>query len=160
MLCTMTETPPADPPRANRKLLGVLRGRLLAESLRVGHDLRIPALVVTRLGRHDVSSSTTPAPDAQEAPAAAGAVGSQPQVWTFVDFEAPADQAETVAEALARILEPDNGWWADFVVADVHYVVFADRVFRYRIGDADARDDVVADGLRAGTPRHQLDWGP
>jgi hypothetical protein len=85
---------------------------------------------------------------------------SQPKVWTFIDFQAPADQAEGVADALARVLEPEDGWWADFVVGDVHYVVFANRVFRYRIGDSDAREEVVAYGIQAGTPRHQLDWGP
>jgi hypothetical protein len=138
----------------------VLRGRLLAESLRVGHDLRIAGLAVTRVGRHDVSSSTTPSVEDQESPAAAGAIESQPSVWTFIDFEAPENQAEPLASALARILEPENGWWADFVVSDTHYVVFADRVFRYRIGDFDARDEVVAYGIRAGTPVHQLDWGP
>ena len=78
----------------------------------------------------------------------------------FIDFEAPDDKAVVLADALAVILERQDGWWADYVLNDIHYVVFADRVFRYRIGDSDARQEAVAYGIRAGKPRHQLDWGP
>ena len=117
-------------------------------------------LALTRVGRHDVSSSTTSGVDVEQRPSPGGAVNSQPKIWTFIDFQAPDDMADAVADALAHILAPDDGWWADFVVGDVHFVVFADRVFQYRIGDLDARNQVVAYGIRAGTPRHQLDWGP
>jgi hypothetical protein len=58
-------------------------------------------------------------------------------VWTFFDFEAPDNRADELAQALAAALETTSGWWADFVVGDDHVVVFADRVFRYRIGDPD-----------------------
>ena len=56
-------------------------------------------------------------------------------------------------------LEPTTGWYADFRVGADHVVVFAHRVFRYRIGDQPARDEAVAWGRAAGTPEHQLDWG-
>ena len=46
----------------------MLRGRLLTESLRVGTDLRITSLRVVRVGRHDVSDSTS---------------AGQPGIWTF-----------------------------------------------------------------------------
>jgi hypothetical protein len=35
-----------------------VRGRLLAESLRHGHDLRVRDLVVIRIGRHDMATRT------------------------------------------------------------------------------------------------------
>jgi hypothetical protein len=54
---------------------------------------------------------------------------------------------------------PDDGWYADFELADEHVVAFAGKVFRYRKGDRAARDEVVAYGRAAGTPEHQLDWG-
>ena len=91
--------------------------------------------------------------------ATGGAVGSQPSVWTFIDFEAPSEQADDLANALAGVLMATDGWWADFVVDHDHVVVFANRVFRYRIGDLDRRNEAVAYGIDAGTPRHQLDWG-
>jgi hypothetical protein len=121
----------------------MLTGRVQAESLRIGVEVAVPGLRVTRLGRYDVSGST---------------VASQPGVWTFLDVEAPDERADELASALAAALRPDDGWYADFSVGDEHVVVFAGHVIRYRKGDATARAQVVAYGLSAGTPRHQLDW--
>lgn len=136
----------------------MLRGTLLAESLRLGHDLRVADLDVTRIGRHDVSGTTTPGEQVPAEPR--GAVGAQPTVWTFVDFEAPDERADELADALAEALSPETGWYADFRVGAEHVVVFARRVFRYRIGDRAGRDAAVRHGIAAGTPPHQLDWGP
>ena len=138
----------------------MLRGRLLAESLRVGADLEVADLRVVRIGRHDVSSSTDPSVDADPAgDSPRGAVAGQPRIWTFLDFEAPDDRADDLAQALAAALQTETGWWADFVVGGDHVVVFAERVFRYRIGDTAARAEAVAWGRASGTPEHQLDWG-
>ena len=137
----------------------MLRGRLLAESIRVGADLEVADLRVVRIGRHDVSSSI-PSGDfdpADDSPR--GAVAGQPLIWTFLDFEAPDDRADDLAQALAAALETETGWWADFVVGGDHVVVFAERVFRYSIGDTRARAEAVAWGRASGTPEHQLDWG-
>ena len=122
----------------------MLRGRILLESLRVGVDIAVPDVRVTRFGRHDVSVST---------------VATQPDVWTFLDFEAPDERADDLAEALAAALLPDDGWYADFQSDDEHVVVFAGRAFRYRKGDAAGREEAVAYGRSVGTPEHQLDWG-
>ncbi len=139
----------------------VLKGTLLGESLRIGHDLRMLELRMLRIGRHDVSTSTAGTDGVTDTPdvGPGGATGSQPRVWTLVDFEAPEDCADELARALADALEPSNGWYADFTVGDDHVVVFAKKVFRYRKGDRTARDEAVTYGLAAGTPRHQLDWG-
>jgi hypothetical protein len=122
----------------------MLQGRLLTESLRIGAAITVPDLRVTRLGRQDVTDSTSP---------------SQPNVWTFLDFEAPEDCAEELAAALAVALLTDDGWYADFSVGNDHVVVFADRVFRYWKGERQARAEAVSYGRAAGTPEHQLDWG-
>jgi hypothetical protein len=137
----------------------MLRGRLLAESLRVGTDLRVMDLLVPRVGRHDGSQSTSPddgPPAADNQPR--GATDTQPKIWTFLDFEAPEERADELAQALADVLEPEGGWYADFIVGDDHVVVFAGHVFRYRIGDKQARDEAIAWGRAAGTPELQLDW--
>jgi hypothetical protein len=121
----------------------MLNGALLAESLRVGAELVVPGLRLTRLSRVDVSAS---------------ALSTQPRVWTFVEFEADDELAVPLAEALAGALLAEGGWYADFAVGDDHVVVFATRVFRYRRGDAEARGEVVAYGASVGVPAHQLDW--
>ena len=137
----------------------MLTGRLLTESLRVGADLRVADLTVVRVGRHDVATSTSP----DAAPTTEGQVGGaaqgQPQVWTFLDFEAPDERADELARALADALEATTGWWADFLVGDDHVIVFAGRAFRYRVGDRRGRQAAVDWGRAAGTPEHQLDWG-
>jgi len=122
----------------------MVRGRLLTESLRVGVDVRVPSLRVVRFGRHDVSESTS---------------DGQPDVWTFLDFEAPDEAADELAAALAGALLAGQGWYADFTVGDDHVVVFAGRVFRYAKGDQAGRAAAVEYGRSAGVPDHQLDWG-
>jgi hypothetical protein len=102
----------------------MLTGRLLAESLRVGADLEVADLRVVRIGRHEVSNSTTPSDASDPAGVSPrGAVAGQPAIWTFLDFEAPDDRADDLAQALAAALESEIGWWADFVVGADHVVV-------------------------------------
>src|SRR5690349_10235977 len=121
----------------------MLRGLLLTESLRVGAELAVDDLRVTSLVRRDVSDSV---------------VESQPDVWTFLEYEAPDARADELAEAFARALRPEDGWYTDFSVGDDHVVVFADHVFRYHEGDEAGHAEAVAHGRAAGTPEHQLDW--
>jgi hypothetical protein len=121
----------------------MFRGRLLAESLRLGSDLTVPDLTLTRIGQRDVSSS---------------AADSQPSVWTFVDFELPDHRADELAAQLARTLRPDGGWYADFRSEAEHVVVFAGKAFRYRVGDRDALHEAQEHGRSVGVPEHQLDW--
>jgi hypothetical protein len=121
----------------------VLKGTLLAESLRIAAPVELTGLRLTRLVRRDVSTSVAAA---------------QPSVWTFVEFEADDAVAEPLASSLAAALLAEGGWYADFTVADEHVIVFANRVFRYRRGDAAARREAEAYGRAVGVPDHQLDW--
>jgi hypothetical protein len=121
----------------------MLKGTLLAESLRIGASLDVAGLRVTRLSRHDVSASTSSA---------------QPPVWTFLDFEADDDVADPLAQSLAGALLANGGWYADFTVGDDHVVVFAGKIFRYRRDDQTGRAAAVEYGRTVGVPDHQLDW--
>ncbi|MFD5801549.1 hypothetical protein [Streptomyces sp. NPDC127020] len=139
----------------------MIRGRIIGESLRAGADIRLGGLSLVRLGRHDVSRSTLPAEEGTGRIDQHGVVDGQPSTWTFVDFEGADSLADDLAQLLARSLAPNYGWWADFTVdATEHAIVFAGRWFRYRIGDEAGRAEAVAWGRAAGTPEHQLDWGP
>ena len=83
---------------------------------------------------------------------------AQPNVWTFVEFEADDGAAEPLRRALEAALERAGGWYADFSVGSDHVVVFADRSFRYQRGDAAGRAEATAYGRSVGVPDHQLDW--
>lgn len=121
----------------------MLHGRLLAESLRIGAEVCVPDLRLTRVSREDVSGSVST---------------DQPRTWTCIDFEAEDETAEALAAAFARALLAEGGWYADFLVGSDHVVVFADRVFRYRSGDRAGRAEAVAYGLTVGVPAHQMEW--
>ena len=121
----------------------MLRGRILAESLRPGVVVEVPDLRVVRMWREDVSMGAGP---------------GQPPVWTLLDVEAPDERAGELADALAAALLSEGGWYADFEVGGDRVVVFAGRSFRYRRGDEPARAHVVAYGRSVGVPEHQLDW--
>ena len=121
--------------RCSCRFAPVLRGTLLAESLRTGADVRVPGLRLTRVERQDVSAFV---------PAA------QPPIRTFLDFEADDVVADELAQSLAGALLIEGGWYADFTVGDEHVVVFAGAVFRYRRGDLAGRARAVEYGQAAG----------
>ena len=121
----------------------MVKGTLLAESLKVGAELNVPGLRLTRVARRDLWASVSAA---------------QPPVWTFLEFEADDDVAGPLAESLAGALLADGGWYADFSAADDHIVVFSGQVFRYQRGDLDGRKQAMDYGRAMGVPDHQLDW--
>ncbi len=122
----------------------MLKGLLLAESLREEAVLEVPDLRLTRVVRRDVSGSAT---------------SDQPSVWTFLELEAADEVADRLADALSRALRAEGGWYADFTVGDEHVIVFAGRVFRYQRGDRAGRAEAQAYAGQVGVPPHQQDWG-
>ncbi|WP_230396591.1 hypothetical protein [Streptomyces blattellae] len=121
----------------------VITGYVIGESLRPGARFQPRGLRLRGIRRMDVSASAT---------------DGQPNLWTFVEWEADADDSTAVADALASALEPENGWYTDFTAGDERVVVFAGKVFRYPRGDEAGRAAVIAYGRSVGTPEHQLDW--
>ncbi len=117
-------------------------GTLLAESIRIGGVLDGLPLTVTRIFRL----------------AAGDIAAGQPELWTFIEFEVPAPEASELAQALAQVLNHSGGWYCNFSSEDETFVVFADRVFRYRRGDPTERARVEEYALSVGVPEAQIDW--
>src|SRR4051794_16796394 len=88
---------------------------------------------------------------------AANAVPGQQARWTLLEFEAEERAAADLAVALARCLDP-GPWYASFNTAEEAFVVFADRVFRYRRGDRSGRARAAQYARTVGVPEAQLDW--
>jgi hypothetical protein len=122
----------------------MLTGTVIAESLRIGSELRVPSMRIVRVERVDVSASSTPA---------------QPDVFTLMDLEADDEVADRLADTLAATLADGPAWYADFRAGDEHVVVFPGRIFRYTVGDAGGRQEAVEYGRGVGIPEPQLDWG-
>jgi len=121
----------------------MVKGTLLAESLKIGAELSVAGLRLTLVSRRDVSASVS---------------AVQPPVWTFLEFEADDAVAGPLAESLAQSLLAEGGWYADFRAGDDHVVVFAGKVFHYQRGDQDGRAEAMDYGRAMGVPEHQLDW--
>ena len=119
----------------------MIRGAIIGESLRPGTTLDQPVMRIVKLARCEVP----------------GAAEYQPGVWTMVEFEAPDEVSEPLAQALAgSLLEP--GWYADWKNDRQVTVVYPKRVFRYSRGDQAGRAAAQAHGRTVGVPDAQLDW--
>ena len=80
-----------------------------------------------------------------------------PSAWTMIHFEFPEDQTESVANALADVLD-SPGWYTNFDTPDDTIVIFPGRVFRYPRGEEAARAEAEAYAATLGIPAPQLDW--
>ena len=119
-----------------------LAGGLIAESLRIGAVLDDLGLTVRKISRANVGDVDA----------------GQPLTWTFLDFEAPDEDAPRLAAALSDSLDPTLGWYCDFRTADETFVVFGGRIFRYPRGDRTRRSEVEAYARSVGVPDPQIDW--
>lgn len=80
----------------------------------------------------------------------------QPLVWTAISFEADDRQGDVIVHAFSQALK--RGWYINASTETHVYVVFPDRVFKYRKGDASQREAVKAFGRESGIAESQLDW--
>jgi hypothetical protein len=127
---------------ARATVLIMIEGTLIAESMRSGAEFSGIRLVTRKIRR-----------------AASGDVSvGQPQLWTFIEFEAAESDAGLLAAALATVLDKQHGWYTDFRTPDETFVVYSGRVFRYPRGDDEARAEAAAYGRSVGVPEDQLDW--
>lgn len=118
-------------------------GALIAESLLLNVSLEgvpLEARKITRVGPLDTVSP------------------AQPKVWTFIEFFVADEHASLLAEALARVLDSDLGWYCDYRTEHETFVVFSGRIFRYPRGDAAGREQAASHARTVGVPERQIDW--
>lgn len=120
----------------------MIEGTLIAESIRAGAAIERVRLVTRKIHRASAGDASS----------------GQPELWTFIEFEAEESAAAPLADALAKALDRRHGWYADFRTAQDTFVVYSGRVFRYPRGDGPGRADAMAYGRAMGVPEGQLDW--
>ena len=117
----------------------MLRGAIVAESLRLGAVIDEVPLTLRKLERIEAG------------------LAEQPTLWTLLWFEAADEHTDRLAQALTVALD-GGGWYADFHSETEVTVVFPGRVFRYRRGDRRERAAVEVYASSVGVPDEQLDW--
>jgi len=120
---------------------GVIRGAIIAESLKPGTVLEGYDLLVTRWSRYEVG----------EVPE------WQPSVWTLIEFEADEETSDALAQRLCKDLR-EPGWYANWYSDTQAVVVFPEKVFRYKRGSKAGRTKAQNYGRACGVPEAQLDW--
>lgn len=115
----------------------MIKGTLIAESMRAGSSLTGVRLVVREVSRN--------------------AVTDQPGIWTAIEFEAGDSDADGLARDFAALMD-EPGWYVNYSSASETFVVYHDRIFRYPRGDEAGRAEAAAWGRAHGVPEDQLDW--
>src|ERR687897_569004 len=82
--------------------------------------------------------------------------------WTIHRVAVPEERAAEVAERFSEALDAEHAhaWYADFKNEDIHYVAFADKVFRVARHSEGRYAEVIEYGVRLGIPPYQLDFSP
>jgi hypothetical protein len=78
--------------------------------------------------------------------------------WTLHTVEIQENMVENVSEKLARAFDVDHigNWYADFKNADIHYVIFPNKIFKLDRSKNSDYDEMVEYALGIGLPESQL----
>lgn len=85
--------------------------------------------------------------------------GGRPKYWTVLFFTCGViDFPERIAKVM--ISDTDNGgnWFVDFKSYNVKYIVFKDKVLKYRIGNKAEKELVCAECRKMGISDEEMNW--
>lgn len=88
---------------------------------------------------------------------AENAEGDQPKQWTAIYFEVTKKKVNEAAEQLSRALKP-KGWYLNIFGENIIFVVFPNKVFRYKKENISEKIRAIEYGKTIGIPENQLDW--
>lgn len=85
--------------------------------------------------------------------------GEKPKYWTVLFFTS---DKKDFPEQIARVMgtDPDNGgnWFVDFKAGNVKYIVFKDKILKYRIGNQAEKDYVCDECRKMGISDEKMNW--
>lgn len=84
------------------------------------------------------------------------AVEWQPAEWTAIYVEGKDEDIQYCATAISNALL--EKWYANLSNSTTEYVVFRNRIFSYRKGDEEAKEEAKNYAKLMGIPEHQLNW--
>ena len=84
------------------------------------------------------------------------AVDWQPDTWTAVYVEGADTDVTEIAELISNSIL--DKWYANLSDSIWEYVIFHKKVFSYKKGDKNIKQQAQKYGKSIGVPEHQLDW--
>ena len=85
--------------------------------------------------------------------------GGTPKYWTALFFTS---DKRDFPEQVSRVMlsDPDRGgnWFVDFKAGNEKYIVFKDKVFKYRIGNRTEKDRVCEECRKLGISEKEMNW--
>lgn len=85
--------------------------------------------------------------------------GGKPKYWTVLFFTSDRkDFPEKISKVM--VSDPNRGgnWFVDFKAGNEKYIVFKDRILKYRIGNQAEKDHVCAQCREMGVLDEQMNW--
>jgi len=85
--------------------------------------------------------------------------GGKPKYWTVLFFTSDKkDFPEQVAKVMVANADKGGNWFVDFKAGNVKYVVFKDKVLKYRIGNQEEKELVCAECRKLGITDAEMNW--
>ena len=86
-------------------------------------------------------------------------VGGSPKYWTALHFTSN-DVSLPDHLSKAMISDPERGgnWFADFKNGDIKYIVFRNKILKYRIGDLSEKNKVKNECRKMGITDEEMNW--
>lgn len=85
--------------------------------------------------------------------------GGKPKYWTVLFFTSDKkDFPEQVAKVMVADADKGGNWFVDFKAGNVKYVVFKDKVLKYRIGNQEEKELVCTECRKLGITDAEMNW--
>ena len=85
--------------------------------------------------------------------------GGKPKYWTVLFFSSDKkDFPEQISKVM--VSDSDNGgnWFVDFKAGNEKYIVFKNKILKYRIGNQSEKDYVCAECRKMGISDGEMNW--
>lgn len=84
--------------------------------------------------------------------------GGKPKYWTALFFTSA---AADFPELVSKVMLSDSGsgsWFVDFKASQVKYIVFKDKILKYKIGNPSEKEYVCNECRKMGILDEQMNW--
>ena len=82
-----------------------------------------------------------------------------PKYWTVLFFTCDKrDFPERISKVMLSDPDTNGNWFVDFKAGNEKYIVFKDRILKYRIGNQDVKECVCNECRKLGISNEQMNW--